>query len=313
MSILSALGNTSGSYGKGSSKQESISKLGLMPQTSLDQWLTNIYKGQMAGGTPADVGKSRQLETQQRNQEAAVAAAKRNLDRVTKAGNKAGIRLWTNALKRRQDRLAITKDKAEIYKPAFVEDAETRQKETDQARQAITQYLADNANLVPDVMREQAEVQSDTLDELIRQGTSREGYLPGFENLLQNLTTGGTNISFGGQPVISNYMSGGKANALQSLLAEHQAMPGILRSLAQERSDINVSPEKAKFEYGAKPLMSRLGFAESPTATSLYGTLNDLYSKLNLPNTLRYLTGGMENTQKGEQDSLDFSFGKAGM
>lgn len=304
MSIASIGGAFSAQKDK--AKQTSKSELALMPQTNLDKWLSDVYRTESMGG-PGQFQKYNQIASQKRAQENDVSIAEKKLAAAKARGDKYHTNYWSKALQNRQDKLAITSDKLDIYKPAYKAEAEERQTGVDEARDAITQYLTENAGLVPGAMREQAGIQSGTLDELIRQGTSREGYLPDFSNLLKNLTSGGTDISFGGQPVISNYMSQGKANALQSLLAANQQMPGVLSGLAQERSNINVAPEQAQYEYGFMPLEQKLNFAQSPDATMVGGMLSKLMGQMELPNILRYLQGGIESESRGEQDSVGWS------
>lgn len=303
MSIASISGGFSAQKSK--SSQSSTSQPALMPQTSLDRWLQSIYQGEMLGGVNRD--RYRNILAQKKNKEISLMVAKNKLAAAEKEGNARGVRFWKNIVRNRQNAFDIANEKAKIYEPEYKREAMERQAELDQARDAITQYLTENAELVPEAMREQAGIQSGTLDKLLRMGTSREGYLPNLAETIQNLTSGGPGISFGGQPVISNYMSPGRASALESILKANKEMPEILSGLAQQRSDINIAPARAQYQYGFAPLEERLGYAESPDATMQGGLLARLLQQMELPNLLRYLQGGIATKSKGKQSGVGWS------
>jgi hypothetical protein len=291
-----------GAFDKSSSSGDvfssSASTMGLMPQTDLDKWLQSLYQTEMTGGPKAD-SRYQSLLNQQKSKEASLATAKNQLAAVKRANQPAWIKYWEKVVQNRQDAVTTLKDKVKVYEPAYKADIDERQGGIDQARGDIVQYLTDQAGVVPGAMREQAGIRSGTLDELIRQGTSREGYLPGFADLLKSLTTGGADISFGGTPMMENYLSPGKANALQSILEANAAMPGLISGLAKTRSDINVAPEEKAYQTGYAPLERQLAFAQAPDATP-FGKITDQFQgQLELPNLLRYLSGGLENMSTG--------------
>jgi hypothetical protein len=278
--------------------QASSSTMGLMPQTGFDEWLQSLYQTEMSGGPKADK-EYQSLISQQQKQEASLATAKNQLAAVKRANQPAWTKYWEKVVQNRQDALNILNDKVKVYEPAYKADVAERQTGIDQSRDAIIKYLTDQADLVPGAMREQAGIQSGTLDKLIQQGLSKEGYLPGFGDLLKSLTTGGTDISFGGQPVMENYLSPGKASALQAILDANAAMPGMLGDLAQTRSNINVAPAEEAYKYGYAPLEQKLNFAQSPDATAFGNITNQFKNQLELPNLLRYLSGGLESFGTG--------------